>query len=70
MADQRELVGDQDDIRPLLKNSKFDLQEQQLLELLYRRILRRLNLVDRDDPSCEAAARKSKVSPSTSAMIP
>ena len=46
-------------IRCLFKNSK-DLQEQQLLQLVYRRTLQRLNVVDRDDPSREAVARKSK----------
>jgi len=45
-------------MRRLLKNSKLNLQEQQLLELVYRRTLQQLNLEDRCDPVCEAVARK------------
>ena len=44
-------------IRRLLKNSDLNLQEQQLLELIYRRTLQQLNLVC-GDPWCEAVARK------------
>jgi hypothetical protein len=39
-----------------LKDSKFNPQEQQLLELAYRRALKKLSLVDRDDPVCEIVA--------------
>ncbi|MBV8701552.1 hypothetical protein [Bradyrhizobium sp.] len=45
-------------IQRLLEDSKLDVQEQQLLELAYRRTLQRLNVVDRADPLCEAVARK------------
>ena len=46
-------------IRRFLNDGQFGPQEQQLLDLVYRRTLQRLSLVDRgDDPVCRAIARK------------
>jgi hypothetical protein len=45
-------------IRRLLKEGPLGPQEQQFLELVYRRTLQQLSLVDRGDPVCEAVARK------------
>jgi hypothetical protein len=45
-------------IRHFLREGPLGPQEQQLLELVYRRTLQRLNLVDRGDPVCEMIARK------------
>jgi hypothetical protein len=47
-------------IERFLKVGQVAPQDQQSLELVYRRTLQRLSLVDRggDDPVCEAVARK------------
>jgi hypothetical protein len=46
-------------IRRFLNDDQFGPQELQLLDLMYRRTLRRLGLVDRgDDPVCQTVARK------------
>jgi len=41
-----------------LQEGQLGPQDQQLLDLVYRRTLKRLGLVDRGDPNCEAIARK------------
>lgn len=41
-----------------LKDGTLGPQEQQFLDLVYRRTLQRLSLVDRGDAVCEAIARK------------
>lgn len=45
-------------IRRFLKDGEVGPQEQQLLDLVYRRTLQRLSLADGGDPVCEAVARK------------
>jgi hypothetical protein len=46
-------------IERFLKVGQVGPQDQQFLELVYRRTLQRLSLVDRgDDPVCEAVAHK------------
>jgi hypothetical protein len=45
-------------IRRILEDGEFGPQEQQFLDLVYRRTLRRLDMPDRGDPLCEAIARK------------
>ncbi len=45
-------------IRRFLNDGELGPQEQQLLEMVYRRTLHRLRLTDRGDPVCEAIARK------------
>jgi hypothetical protein len=45
-------------IRRFLTNGQLGAQDQRLLDLVYRRTLRRLDLVDCTDPVCEAIARK------------
>jgi len=45
-------------IRRFLADGQVGPQEQQLLDLVYRRTLQRLGRVDRGDPVCEAIARK------------
>lgn len=46
-------------IRRFLKEGQAGPQDQQLLDLVYRRTLRQLSLTDRGaDPVCEAIARK------------
>jgi hypothetical protein len=46
-------------IRRYLKEGQFEPQEQQFLDLVYRRTLQRLSLTDHgDDPVCQALARK------------
>jgi hypothetical protein len=45
-------------IRRFLNDSQLRPQEQQFLELVYRRTLRRLSMVDSGDPLCEAIALK------------
>jgi hypothetical protein len=45
-------------IRRFLADGQLGPQEQQLLDLVYRRTLWRLGLVDSGDPTCEAIAGK------------
>jgi len=46
-------------IRRFLKEGQVGPREAQLLDLIYRRTLKRRSLVNRDDdPVCEAIARK------------
>jgi hypothetical protein len=46
-------------IRRFLSESQFGPREQQLLDLVYRRTLKRLSLTDSgDDPICQSLARK------------
>jgi hypothetical protein len=45
-------------IRRLLKDSKLAPEETQRLDLAYKRTLRLLHLVDRNDPITELVARK------------
>jgi hypothetical protein len=46
-------------IRRFLIEGQFGPQEQQVLDLVYRRTLKRLSLTDRgDDPICQAICRK------------
>ena len=56
----RSLLGNSNvTIRRFLGDGQFGPQEQQLLDLVYRRTLQRVSLVDRgDDPVCQALARK------------
>jgi len=56
-------------IRRLLKNSDLNLQEQQLLELVYRRTLQQLNLVC-GDPWCEASRARSSTFTSAARPMP
>lgn len=42
----------------LLLNSELTPEERHVLRLAFDRTLRKLNLVDRDDPICEIVARK------------
>ncbi len=41
----------------LLADSYFTRDQQHVLELAFNNTLRKLNLVDRDDPICEMVAR-------------
>ena len=41
-----------------LNDNQFNPQEQQLLELAYRRALKKLSLVDGNDPVCELVAER------------
>ena len=45
-------------IKRLLDQSSFTPKQRQILELAFRRALRKLELVDRNDPICEIVARK------------
>jgi hypothetical protein len=45
-------------INRLLKDSKLTLEEQAVLNRAFDRTLRKLHLVDRNDPICEIVARK------------
>jgi hypothetical protein len=45
-------------IRRFLNDGQLGPKEQQFLDLVYRRTLRRLSLLDRGDPMCEGIARK------------
>ena len=42
----------------LLTDSYFTSEQRQVLELAFNSTLRKLNLVDRNDPICEMVARK------------
>jgi hypothetical protein len=45
-------------IKRLLKDSKLNHKQQEMLNAAFIRALRILHLVDRDDPICEMVARK------------
>ena len=45
-------------ITRLLERSTFTPDQRQVLELAFNITLRKLNLVDRNDPICEIVARK------------
>lgn len=45
-------------ITRLLADSKFTLAQRHVLELAFNNTLRKLKLVDRNDPICEIVARK------------
>jgi hypothetical protein len=45
-------------ITRLLADDNFTAEQQQVLELAFNSALRKLNLVDRNDPICEIVARK------------
>jgi hypothetical protein len=45
-------------IKRLLKESKLNLKQQEMLNAAFVRTLRILHLVDRNDPLCEMVARK------------
>jgi hypothetical protein len=45
-------------INRLLEDSKLTLEGQAVLNLAFDRTLRKLHLVDRNDPICEIVARK------------
>jgi hypothetical protein len=45
-------------ITPLLTKSEFTPEQRHVLELAFNDTLRKLNLVDRNDPICEIVARK------------
>jgi hypothetical protein len=45
-------------IRRFLADGQVGPQDQQLLNLVYRRTLQRLSLADHGDPLCEVIARK------------
>ena len=45
-------------ITRLLTDSYFTPEQRQVLELAFNSTLRKLNLVDRNDPICEMVARK------------
>lgn len=45
-------------IRRLLAGGDLTPEEQQILVLAFERTLRKLGLVDRNDPVCEMVARK------------
>ena len=45
-------------IAHLLTNSNFTPEQRHVLELAFNNTLRKLNLVDRNDPICEFVARK------------
>ena len=42
----------------LLTDSDFTPEQRHVLELAFNNTLRKLNLVDRNDPICETVARK------------
>lgn len=42
----------------LLMESQFTLEQQHVIELAFNATLRKLGLVDRNDPVCEMIARK------------
>jgi hypothetical protein len=44
-------------IKRLLDQSSFTSEQRHVLELAYSRVLRRLKLVDRNDPICEIVAQ-------------
>jgi len=45
-------------ITRLLTDSNFTPEQRQVLELAFNCVLRKLNLVDRNDPICEMVERK------------
>jgi len=45
-------------ITRLLTDSNFTPEQRQVLELAFNCVLRKLNLVDRNDPICEMVGRK------------
>ena len=45
-------------IASLLANSQLPLEQQHVIELAFDYTLRKLSLVDRNDPVCEVVARK------------
>lgn len=45
-------------ITPLLVKGEFTPEQRHILELAFRHTLRKLDLVDRNDPVCEIVARK------------
>jgi hypothetical protein len=45
-------------IRRLLRDRKLTAEQEQVLVLAFERTLRKLALVDRNDPICELIARK------------
>jgi hypothetical protein len=45
-------------IASLLMDSNFTPEQRHVLELAFNNTLRKLNLVDRNDPICEIVARK------------
>jgi hypothetical protein len=45
-------------ITRLFTDSSFTPEQRHVLELAFNNTLRKLNLVDRDDPICEIVARK------------
>jgi hypothetical protein len=45
-------------ITRLLADGNFTAEQRQALELAFNSTLRKLNLVDRNDPICEIVARK------------
>jgi hypothetical protein len=51
-------TGNKMPINRLLKDSKLTLEEQAVLNRAFDRTLRKLHLVDRNDPICEIVARK------------
>jgi len=50
-------MGDGDDDRPLLRDSKLAPEQIEILNKAFDRALRALHLVDRGDPICEMVAR-------------
>ena len=45
-------------IGPLLAGGNFTPEQRHVIQLAYNHTLRKLNLVDRDDPVCEIVAHK------------